>query len=143
MEELFRTLKGVYSTDVGYIGGHTKNPTYKEVCFDNTMHAEAVEVVYDPKQISFDELIQLFWENHNPTTLNRQGPDVGTQYRSDVFFHDSEQEDIAKRTKDELDKSDKFSQPIVTEIVPAQTFYRAEEYHQEYLFKRGKGSCGI
>ena len=107
------------------------------------MHAEAVEVVYDPTQISFDELIQLFWENHNPTTLNRQGPDVGTQYRSAVFFHDSEQEDIAKRTKDELDKSDKFSQPIVTEIVPAQTFYRAEEYHQEYLFKRGKGSCGI
>ena len=143
VEELFRTLKGVCSTDVGYIGGHTKNPTYKEVCYENTMHAEAVEVVYDPTQISFDELIQLFWENHNPTTLNRQGPDVGTQYRSAVFFHDSEQEDIAKRTKDELDKSDKFSKPIVTEIVPAQTFYRAEEYHQEYLFKRGKGSCGI
>ena len=143
VEELFRTLKGVYSTDVGYIGGHTKNPTYKEVCYENTMHAEAVEVFYDPKQISFDELIQLFWENHNPTTLNRQGPDVGTQYRSAIFFHDSEQEDIAKRTKDELDKSDKFSQPIVTEIVPAQKFYRAEEYHQEYLFKRGKGSCGI
>ena len=139
----FRTLKGVYSTDVGYIGGHTKNPTYKEVCYENTMHAEAVEVVYDPTQISFDELIQLFWENHNPTTLNRQGPDVGTQYRSAVFFHDSEQEKIAKTTKDELDKSDKFNQPIVTEIVPAQTFYRAEEYHQEYLFKRGKGSCGI
>ena len=109
----------------------------------NDVKAEAVEVVYNPKQISFDELIQLFWENHNPTTLNRQGPDVGTQYRSAVFFHDSEQEDIAKRTKDELDKSSIFSQPIVTEIVPAQTFYRAEEYHQEYLFKRGKGSCGI
>ena len=107
------------------------------------MHAEAVEIVYDPQQISFDELIQLFWENHNPTTLNRQGPDVGSQYRSAVFFHDSEQENIAKTTKDKLDKSDKFSNPIVTEIVPAQTFYRAEEYHQEYLFKRGKGSCGI
>ena len=107
------------------------------------MHAEAVEVVYDPTQISFYELLQFFWENHNPTTLNRQGPDIGTQYRSSIFFHDSEQEDIAKSTKDELDNSDKFSQPIVTEIVPAKTFYRAEEYHQEYLFKQGKGSCGI
>ena len=102
-----------------------------------------IKTLFNGKQISFDELIQLFWENHNPTTLNRQGPDIGTQYRSAVFFHDSEQEDIAKRTKDELDKSDKFNQPIVTEIVPAQTFYRAEEYHQEYLFKQGKGSCGI
>jgi peptide-methionine (S)-S-oxide reductase len=99
--------------------------------------------MYDPKQITFEELIQLFWENHNPTTLNRQGPDVGTQYRSAVFFHDDEQQEIAIRTKDELDKSAKFSNPVLTQIVPAKIFYRAEEYHQEYLFKRGKGSCGI
>ncbi|MDB2368917.1 bifunctional methionine sulfoxide reductase B/A protein [Flavobacteriales bacterium] len=143
VEELFRSLNGVYSTDVGYIGGTTKNPTYKEVCYENTNHAEAVEVVYDPTQISYDKLIQIFWENHNPTTLNRQGPDVGTQYRSAVFFHDEEQKEIAIRTKEELDKSAKFKNAVVTEIVPSQTFYRAEEYHQEYLYKRGKGSCGI
>lgn len=141
VEEFYRSLKGVYSTDVGYIGGTTKNPTYKEVCYENTNHAEAVEVVYDPKQISYEELISIFWENHNPTTLNRQGPDVGTQYRSAIFYQSEEQKEIAERTKSELDKSAKFTSAIVTEIVPAQTFYRAEEYHQEYLFKRGKGSC--
>lgn len=141
VEELYRSLKGVYSTDVGYIGGDTKNPTYKEVCYENTNHAEAVEVLYDPKQVSFEELINIFWENHNPTTLNRQGPDVGTQYRSAVFYHDDEQKDIAIKTMKALDDSDKFKNPVVTQIVPSEIFYRAEEYHQEYLFKRGKGSC--
>ena len=143
VEELFRSLKGVYSTDVGYIGGDTKNPTYKEVCYENTNHAEAVEILYDPKQIAYEELIQLFWENHNPTTLNRQGPDVGTQYRSAVFYHDDNQKEIAIKTMNELDSSGKFKEPIVTQIVPSEKFYRAEEYHQEYLYKRGKGSCGI
>jgi peptide methionine sulfoxide reductase msrA/msrB len=141
VEELFRSLKGVYSTDVGYTGGNTINPSYKEVCYENTMHAEAVQIVYDPKQISYQELISIFWENHNPTTLNRQGPDVGTQYRSAVFYHDQEQKEMAESSKKELELSGKYQQAIVTEIVPSVTFYRAEEYHQEYLFKRGKGSC--
>lgn len=141
VEELYRTLEGVYSTDVGYIGGNTKNPSYKQVCSENTNHAEAVEVVYDPAQVTYEELISIFWNNHNPTTLNRQGPDVGTQYRSVVFYHSKEQQQIAQKTKEELDNSKQYSQPVVTEIIPAVTFYRAEEYHQEYLFKRGKGSC--
>jgi len=141
VEELFRTLKGVYSTDVGYSGGNTKNPSYKEVCNDNTNHAEVVQIEYDPKQISYQELINIFWENHNPTTLNRQGPDVGTQYRSVVFYHDHEQKEIAHRTKNDLELSGKYKEAIVTEIVPYVTFYRAEEYHQEYLLKAGKGSC--
>ncbi len=141
VEELFRSLKGVYSTDVGYIGGTTKNPTYKQVCNENTNHAEAVEVIYDPKIITFDELIAIFWNNHNPTTLNSQGPDVGTQYRSAVFYHDQEQQQTALKTKEELSHSKTYSKPIVTEIVPAVTFYRAEEYHQEYLHKKGKSSC--
>ncbi len=108
---MFRLLKGVYSTDVGYIGGDTKNSTYKEVRYENTNHAEAVEVLYDPNQVSFEELINIFWENHNPTTLNRQGPDVGTQYRSAVFYHDDEQKDIAIKTMKALDNSDKFKKP--------------------------------
>lgn len=143
VEELYRTLKGVYSTDVGYLGGTTINPTYKEVCNENTNHAEAVEVLYDPKQVSYEELIAIFWDNHNPTTLNRQGPDVGTQYRSAVFYHSEEQKKIALITKEALDKSAKFKDLVVTEITPAVTFYRAEEYHQEYLHKRGKGSCRL
>jgi len=143
VEELYRPLKGVYSTDVGYIGGNTKNPTYKEVCYENTNHAEAVEVLYDPKQVSYEDLIKIFWENHNPTTLNKQGPDVGTQYRSAVFYHDDEQKEIAMKTMKDLDESGKFKDPVVTQIVPSETFYRAEEYHQEYLFKRGKGSCSF
>ena len=141
VEEFFRTLKGVYSTDVGYIGGNTIKPTYKEVCNENTNHAEAVEVIYDPSQVSYEDLIAIFWENHNPTTLNKQGPDIGSQYRSAVFYHDKEQQQIALQTKDRLNKSNTYSSPIVTEIVPADTFYRAEEYHQEYLHKRGQGSC--
>jgi peptide methionine sulfoxide reductase msrA/msrB len=141
VEELYRPLDGVYSTEVGYIGGRTENPTYKDICYNHTGHAEAVEVFYDPTKIDYEELIKIFWENHNPTTLNRQGPDVGDQYRSAVFFHDQDQEQIALQTKEQLDKSGKFKNAVVTKIVPAVTFYRAEEYHQDYLFKRGKGSC--
>ncbi len=141
VEELYRPLKGVYATEVGYIGGRTKNPTYKDICYNETGHAEAVDVYYDSELIDYETLINIFWENHNPTTLNRQGPDVGDQYRSAVFFHDKEQEQIALRTKESLDKSGKFKNPIVTQIVSSKTFYRAEEYHQDYLFKRGKGSC--
>ena len=114
-----------------------------EVCYENTNHAEAVEVLYDPKQVSYEDLIKIFWENHNPTTLNKQGPDVGTQYRSAVFYHDDEQKEIAMKTMKDLDESGKFKDPVVTQIVPSETFYRAEEYHQEYLFKRGKGSCSF
>lgn len=143
VEEQFRTMKGVYSTDVGYIGGQTKNPTYKEVCNKETGHAEAVEILFNPELVTFQELIKVFWENHNPTTLNRQGSDVGTQYRSAVFFHNENQKKIAIETKIALDNSGKYQSEIVTEIIEAPKFYRAEEFHQEYLYKRGKGSCGI
>ena len=143
VEYRLSSLPGVLSTQVGYAGGVVANPTYETVCSGTSGHTETVKVEFDPGIISLQQILAEFFSLHDPTQFNRQGPDVGTQYRSAVFFHDSEQEDIAKRNKDELDKSDKFSQPIVTEIIPAQTFYRAEEYHQEYLFKRGKGSCGI
>ena len=142
VEELYRPLDGVYATEVGYIGGRTTNPTYKDICHEETGHAEAVEVYYNSEVTCYETLINIFWANHNPTTLNRQGPDVGDQYRSAVFFHDEEQEQIALRTKEALDKSGKFNNPVVTQIIPAKKFYRAEEYHQEYLFKRGKSSCG-
>jgi peptide-methionine (S)-S-oxide reductase len=128
---------------VGYIGGHTNNPTYKEVCTDSTGHAEAVEVQYDPAKISYDELLNVFWENHDPTTLNRQGPDWGSQYRSVIFFHTPEQESLAKASKEVLDKSGRYSKKIVTQILPAADFYEAEDYHQQYLEKRGLASCHI
>jgi peptide-methionine (S)-S-oxide reductase len=137
VEDLLNKTKGVKSTTVGYIGGQLTNPTYEEVCTDTTGHAEAVEVEYDPDEISFEELLDVFWSNHNPTTLNQQGPDVGIQYRSAIFYHDEKQKEIAEKSKQELEKSDKFDNPIITEIVPAPTFYKAEEYHQKYFKKHG------
>jgi len=133
----------VTGTRVGYTGGHFDNPTYKDVCNDNTGHAEAVEVDYDPAKLSYDKLLQVFWENHDPTQLNRQGPDWGSQYRSAIFFHTPEQEAEAKRSKEQLEKSGRFKKPIVTQIVPAVTFNVAEDYHQQYLEKRGLATCHI
>ena len=137
VEDLLSKTKGVKSTQVGYIGGTLPNPTYEEVCTDRTGHAEAVEVEYDPDEISYEELLDVFWNNHNPTTLNRQGPDVGIQYRSAIFYHDEHQKEIAEKSKSQLNSSGKFSNPIVTEITPAPTFYKAEEYHQKYFKKNG------
>ena len=140
VEDAFMKVRGVKSTRVGYTGGSLTNPTYEDVCTDRTGHAEAIQLKYDPKEISYKELLELFWSLHNPTTVNRQGPDIGTQYRSSIFFHTLEQEKIAKRVKQELDGS-KFQNKIVTEIVPASIFYPAEEYHQKYYHKIGGGSC--
>lgn len=137
VEDLLSKTKGVKSTQVGYTGGQLPNPTYEEVCTDRTGHAEAVEVEYDPNEISYEELLDVFWSNHNPTTLNRQGPDVGIQYRSAIFYHNDEQKMIAEKSKQTLDKSGKYGAPIVTQIVPAPTFYKAEEYHQKYFKKNG------
>jgi peptide-methionine (S)-S-oxide reductase len=137
VEDLLRKTKGVKSTQVGYIGGKLANPTYDEVCTDKTGHAEAVQVEYDPNEITYDELLKVFWSNHDPTSLNRQGPDVGHQYRSAVFFHNDEQAQIARKSKEELETSGKFHKPIVTEIVPAPEFYKAEDYHQKYFQKHG------
>ena len=141
VEETFRQTPGVTSTSVGYIGGHKPEPTYKEVCTDRTGHAEAVEVEYDPAKVSYQDLLNVFWENHDPTTLNRQGPDVGTQYRSAIFYHSDEQKAEAEASRAALDKSGRFRRPIVTEIVAAPVFYPAEEYHQQYLAKRGQSHC--
>ncbi len=143
VEATFRQTPGVVDTTVGYEGGMLQNPTYHDVCTDETGHAEVVEVTFDPAQVSYDTLLNVFWENHNPTTLNSQGPDFGSQYRSAIFFHSPEQQAAAQASKDALGKSGRFKRPIVTEIVPAQTFYRAEEYHQQYLEKRGLASCHI
>lgn len=141
VEAKFRQLPGVKNTRVGYTGGHTENPDYKLVCTGETGHAEAIEVEFDPTVISFGQLLDFFWQIHNPTTPNRQGPDVGTQYRSAVFYHDAEQREQAENRKQELNANGVFSQPIVTEITAASEFYPAEEYHQCYLEKRGQGSC--
>ena len=137
VEEIFRKTSGVKSTQVGYSDGVTKNPTYEDVCTDSTGHAEAVEVDYDPQEVSYEELLKIFWNNHNPTTLNRQGPDVGKQYRSAVFFHTPEQKKTAIEMKEKLNPiaREKFQSDIVTEIKPASDFYRAEEYHQQYFAK--------
>jgi peptide-methionine (S)-S-oxide reductase len=143
VEAAFRQIPGVKATAVGYMGGSTQNPTYQDVCTDETGHAEVVEVIFDPHQVGYDRLLQVFWENHNPTTLNRQGPDIGSQYRSAIFYHTPEQESAAKASKQKLQESGKFSKPIVTEITPAKEFYRAEDYHQQYLEKRGLASCHI
>ena len=137
VEDMLSKTKGVKSTKVGYIGGQLPNPTYEEVCTDKTGHAEAVEVEYDPDEISYEELLDVFWNNHNPTTLNRQGPDVGIQYRSAIFYHNDEQREIAEKSKQTLDKSGQFENSIVTEIIPSPTFYNAEEYHQKYFKKHG------
>jgi peptide-methionine (S)-S-oxide reductase len=143
VEATFRALPGVSATRVGYTGGSTDKPTYQDVCTDRTGHAEAVEVTYDPAKISYDDLLKVFWENHDPTTLNRQGPDVGTQYRSAIFYHTPEQEAVARASKDRLSQSGAFRRPIVTEIVPAVEFWEAEDYHQQYLEKRGLAHCHI
>jgi len=142
VEAEFRQLpKGVVSTAVGYEGGTMKNPTYRDVCTDRTGHAEVVEVEYDPEKVSYEDLLKVFWANHDPTTLNRQGPDVGTQYRSVIFYHTPEQQAAALASKEKLEKSGRYRRPVVTEIVPATSFYRAEDYHQQYLEKRGLSSC--
>jgi peptide-methionine (S)-S-oxide reductase len=143
VEAAFRQIEGVVDTAVGYAGGHQPDPTYRDVCTDRTGHAEVVQVEYDPARVSYGQLLDVFWENHDPTTLNRQGPDVGTQYRSVVFYHDEEQRAAAEESKQRLDASGRFRRPIVTQVVPAAPFYRAEEYHQRYLEKRGLASCHI
>ena len=141
VEAAFRLVKGVQATAVGYSGGHLPNATYKDVCSGKTGHAEVVEIEYDPAQVSYDDLLNVFWENHDPTTMNRQGPDVGSQYRSAIFFRSPEQETAAKASKERVQS--RFKNKIVTEITPATEFYRAEDYHQQYLEKRGLAQCSI
>ena len=143
VEELFRKVKGVSSTMVGYTGGASENPTYEDVCSGTTSHAEAIQVEYDPTITSYEELLMIFWSNHNPTTLNSQGPDVGEQYRSAVFYHTQEQEAVAQKMKEKLQDSamKRFGKKIVTEIKQASTFYKAEEYHQKYLEKNPWRVC--
>ncbi len=143
VEEAFRTTPGVTETAVGYMGGHLENPTYRAVCTDRTGHAEVVELQFDPSQVSYGRLLELFWDLHDPTTLNRQGPDVGTQYRSAVFYHDRDQQVVATAMKEQLQASGRFRRPIVTEITPVSTFWRAEEYHQKYIQKNGGASCHL
>jgi len=143
VEAAFRQVKGVISTAVGYSGGTMENPTYQDVCTDTTEHAEVVQVQYDPSQVSYEQLLDVFWNIHDPTTLNRQGPDIGTQYRSAIFYHNAEQKAVAEASKERLQKSGKFIKDIVTEITPASKFNRAEEYHQQYLEKRGLIQCKI
>lgn len=143
VEETFRSIAGVTNTEVGYMGGTMENPTYEAVCTDRTGHAEVVHIEFDPSIVSYEALLEVFWQTHNPTTLNRQGPDEGRQYRSVIFFHSPEQQHIAEASKQQLQASGKWRQPIVTEIVPAETFYPAEEYHQRYLEKRGLDQCHI
>lgn len=143
VEEMFRKIDGVIDTAVGYMGGMLDHPTYEDVCTDRTGHAEVVQAVYDPEHVSYTKLLEVFWANHNPTTLNRQGPDSGTQYRSVIFFHSDEQHREAEASKAVLEASKKWKNPIVTEIVPATEFWRAEEYHQRYLEKRGLDACHI
>jgi peptide-methionine (S)-S-oxide reductase len=143
VEAAFRQIPGVISTAVGYLGGTMENPSYYDVCTGRTGHAEVVEVTYDPERVTYDDLLTVFWENHDPTTLNRQGPDVGTQYRSAIFYQDDAQKEAAIRSKDERDRSGRYRRPIVTEITPATEFYMAEDYHQQYLEKRGLSSCHI
>jgi peptide-methionine (S)-S-oxide reductase len=143
VEAAFRELPGVVEATSGYLGGTLENPTYQDVCSGSTGHAEVVQVNYDPAKVSYEQLLDLFWKIHDPTTLNRQGPDVGTQYRSAIFFHSPEQRMSAERSKQKLQASGSFSRPVVTEITPASTFYPAEDYHQQYLAKRGLRSCHI
>jgi peptide-methionine (S)-S-oxide reductase len=141
VEETFRRVEGVRATEVGYTGGHTENPTYKQVCAGDTGHAEAVRVTYDPARVSYTQLLEVLFQAHDPTQRNRQGPDVGSQYRSAIFYHDDQQRAAAERMIDQLQSSEQFTRPIVTEVVPAATFHPAEDYHQQYLAKRGQGAC--
>ncbi len=143
VEETFRAIDGVVNTAVGYMGGTLANPSYEDVCTDETGHAEVVQVEFDPARVSFEKLLDVFWQNHDPTTLNRQGPDEGTQYRSAIFFHTPEQERAARASIERLAASGQFKRPIVTQVVPAAEFWRAEEYHQRYLQKQGLSKCHI
>ena len=143
VEAAFRAVKGVINATVGYAGGKTDNPTYEDVCSDETGHAEVVQVEFDPQQLIYRDLLNVFWTNHDPTTLNRQGPDVGSQYRSVIFYHSPEQKTAAEESKSELDRSGRFRRPIVTVIEPAPAFWPAEDYHQRYLEKRGLAHCHI
>jgi peptide-methionine (S)-S-oxide reductase len=143
VEAMFRALPGVLDATVGYLGGTTPNPTYKDVCRGNTGHAEVVQVEYDPAQISYEKLLEAFWNSHNPTHHNRQGWDFGSQYRSAIFFHTPEQQAAALKSKAELETSGRFTKPIATQITPASAFYRAEDYHQQYLAKSGRTSCHV
>lgn len=141
VEAAFRKVKGVISTSVGYMGGSLDNPTYEDVCTDRTGHAEVVEVLYDPAAVSYKDLLEVFWKIHDPTTLNRQGPDYGTQYRSVIFYHTPEQEAQARESINKLKQSGKYKREIVTAIEPASQFWKAEEYHQQYYEKTGRSSC--
>ncbi len=143
VEETFRRLPGVTATAVGYEGGNLPNPTYQDVCNDETGHAEVVEVDYDPEVIAYGQLLEAFWAAHDPTTMNRQGPDHGTQYRSAVFYHDEDQRQVAEGSKQRLQESGRFKRPVVTQIAPAAAFWRAEDYHQQYLAKRGRSNCHL
>ena len=141
VEKVFKTTEGIYLSSVGYMGGDSENPTYKEVCKGNTYHAEVVHLYFDPDKVSYEDLSQIFWDNHNPTTLNKQGVDEGTQYRSVIFYHSDEQKSIAEKSI--IPQQSKWKNPIVTQVLPAKKFYRAEEYHQNYLNKNNLGSCGL
>ena len=143
IEEAFRQLPGVVGTAVGYMGGNKENPTYEEVCFSETGHAEVVEVTFDPAVVAYEKLLNIFWKNHNPTTRNRQGPNIGTEYRSVIFTFSEEQKRIAEESKLAQEKAGFWKAPIVTDITPATTFWKAEDYHQQYLAKRGLDSCHI
>jgi len=143
VEVAFRQVPGVLDAVAGYAGGTLANPSYQDVCTGRTGHAEVVEVTYDPARVSYDDLLDVFFTRHDPTTLNRQGPDHGTQYRSAVFYHDDEQRRTAEAARERWNRSGRWQRPIVTEITPASTFYRAEEYHQRYLEKRGLASCHL
>lgn len=143
VEAAFRQVKGVTGTAVGYMGGRTQNPTYEDVCYRDTNHAEVVQVEFDPAQVSYDDLLTVFWQNHDPTQVNRQGPDTGTQYRTAIFYHTPEQQRQALAAKEALERSGRFRKPIATEITAAPEFFRAEEYHQQYLEKRGLATCHI
>ncbi|MEQ1813004.1 MAG: peptide-methionine (S)-S-oxide reductase MsrA [Candidatus Nitrotoga sp.] len=143
IEATFRQIPGVLDTSVGYIGGHTDKPTYKEVCAGDTNHAEAVQIIFDPARVSYAQLLEIFWQCHDPTQLNRQGPDVGTQYRSAIFYHSPQQEIAALQSKAQQQNSGRYTRPIATSIIPATAYYSAEEYHQQYLEKRGLAHCAI
>jgi peptide-methionine (S)-S-oxide reductase len=143
VEAAFMEVPGVVETAVGFMGGHTENPSYKQVCYEQTGHAEVVHLTYDPAKVKYDQLLEVFWSAHDPTQLNRQGPDVGDQYRSAIFFHTPEQEAAARASKEWMEKSGRFRRTIVTAIEPAGEFYRAEDYHQKYFQKRGINACHI
>ncbi len=143
IEVTFGQIDGVTGTAVGFMGGKTENPSYEDVCTDTTGHAEVVQVEFDPQKVSYEQLLDVFWRSHDPTQVNRQGPDVGTQYRSAIFVHSPEQEETARRSKAEHDRGGRFKRPIATEIEPATSFYRAEDYHQRYLEKRGLAHCAV